>query len=458
MFNLINVITIKGRNYFTKGHSRSLEAKKNIIAAFLIKGVSMVVGFLLVPLTIHYVNPTKYGIWLTISSFLGFFSFFDIGLGNGLRNRLAEALAENDLNLAKIYISTTYAIMLIIIMPVMLIFVIVNPFINWVTIFNTPLEMNHELTTLMFIVFIFFCIKFVIQLFTPILYAHQKPALSNASSLIANIVSLFIIYLITKTTEGSLILLGTTLSVVPVIVLFIMSCFFFKKKYKLISPSFKYVQFHYARNLFNLGIQFFIMGIAGIIIFTSTNMIISQLYGPKEVTPYNIAYKYFSTISMIFTMALTPFWSAFTDAHHKKDFKWIRSVMKKLVLFWILLSIVALIMLVFSQTFYKIWIGQIVTIPFNLSLIVCIFFIMNTFGNIFTSFLNGVGKIRLSLYSAILEAILFIPIAIIFAKYLKFGVAGIIIASSFSPLIGSIWMPIQYFKIINNKASGIWNK
>ena len=395
----------KTRNFFTKGHSRSIEAKKNIIAAFLIKGVSMVVGFLLVPLTIHYVNPTKYGIWLTISSFLGFFTFFDIGLGNGLRNRLAEALAENDLNLAKIYVSTTYAILSIIIVPIMVTFVLVNPFINWVMIFNTPVELKNELSILMLIVFVFFCVRFVLQLFTPILYAHQKPAISNASSLIANIVSLFIIYIITKTTEGSLILLGTTLSVVPVVILFAISCLFFNKKYKSISPSFSYIQFHYAKNLFNLGIQFFIMGIAGVIIFTSTNMIISQLYGPKEVTPYNIAYKYFSTISMIFTMALTPFWSAFTDAHHKNDFNWIRAVMKKLVAFWVLLSIIAIIMLVLSQTFYRIWIGQMVAIPFTLSLIVCVFFIASTFGNIFTSFLNGVGKIRLSLYSAIFEAL-----------------------------------------------------
>ncbi len=156
MNKIISNIIIKIRNYFTQGHTRSVNAKKNVIAAVVIKGASIGISFLLVPLTIHYINPTNYGIWLTISSFISFFSFFDIGLGNGLRNRLTEALAEDDFTLAKIYVSTTYAILFIIIVPVMLVFIIVNPFLNWTIIFNTSLEMQRELSVLMLIVFVFF--------------------------------------------------------------------------------------------------------------------------------------------------------------------------------------------------------------------------------------------------------------------------------------------------------------
>ena len=458
MFELIAQINTSVSNYFTRGNIRSIMAKKNITAIFAIKGASIVVSFLLVPLTIYYINPTNYGIWLTISSFISFFSFFDIGLGNGLRNRLAEALAQDNLHLAKIYVSTTYAILSIIIIPLMLIFLIINPFLNWVTILNTSKEMGHELSVLMIIVFIFFCIKFIVQLFSTILYADQKPALSSLINLISNVVTLIIIFILTKTVQGSLVLLGTTLSIIPVIVMLLMSSIYFKKKYRSISPSFKYINFKYAKDLLNLGIQFFIIGVAGLILFTSTNMIISQFYGPADVTLFNVAYKYFSTILMIFTIILTPFWSAFTDAYVKKDFNWIKSIIKKMIVFWILLSMFALIMLLFSKIFYRIWIGQILEIPFKLSLFLCIFFIINSFSTIFTSFLNGVGKIRLSLYSAIIEVLLFIPLSLFFAKNLKLGITGIVIASTLSPLIGSIWMPIQYYKIINNNAKGIWSK
>ena len=77
-----------------KGHKRSVKAKKNILASFLIKGGNIAISLILVPLTIHYVNPTQYGIWLTLSSIIGWFAFFDIGFGNGLRNKFAEEIGR----------------------------------------------------------------------------------------------------------------------------------------------------------------------------------------------------------------------------------------------------------------------------------------------------------------------------------------------------------------------------
>ena len=82
------------KNLLNKGHSRSVNAKKNILASLVIKGCSIAISLILVPLTIHYVNPTKYGIWLTLSSMVSWFGFFDIGFGNGLRNKFAEAKAK----------------------------------------------------------------------------------------------------------------------------------------------------------------------------------------------------------------------------------------------------------------------------------------------------------------------------------------------------------------------------
>src|ERR1035437_4497067 len=151
-------------NLINKGHHRSVKAKKNIIASFFIKGLSIAISLVLVPLTIHYVNPTQYGIWLTLSSIIAWFSFFDIGFGYGLRNKFAEALAKGEEELARIYVSTTYAILCIIIGIVRILFLCINPFINWAKLLNTTQEMAGELSTLAGIVFIFFCLRFIFQL------------------------------------------------------------------------------------------------------------------------------------------------------------------------------------------------------------------------------------------------------------------------------------------------------
>src|SRR5665647_651981 len=156
-------------DFFTKGQDRSIKIKKNILASFVIKGFSIAISIILVPLTINYVNPTQYGIWLTLSSIITWFSFFDIGFGHGLRNKFAEALAKGEEELARIYVSTTYAILCIIIGIVLILFLCINPFINWAKILNTTQEMAGELSILAGIVFIFFCLRFIFQLVTTVL-------------------------------------------------------------------------------------------------------------------------------------------------------------------------------------------------------------------------------------------------------------------------------------------------
>jgi Na+-driven multidrug efflux pump len=129
-----------------------------------------------VPLTIDYVNPSRYGIWLTLSSIISWFGFFDIGLGNGLRNKLAEAIAKGQEESARIYVSTTYAVICIIVGILLILFLCINHFINWAKILNTSQEMADELSILAVIVFVFFCLRFVFQLLNTVLTANQEPA------------------------------------------------------------------------------------------------------------------------------------------------------------------------------------------------------------------------------------------------------------------------------------------
>ena len=447
---------MKISNFF-KGHERSVKAKKNIIASFGIKGISIIVGFLMVRVVLDYLDQTKYGIWLTLTSLLTWFSFFEIGLGNGLKNKLAEALAVEDYGLGKIYVSTTYAILSIIIGLAAIIFLVLNFYIDWTVILNTDKNLAKELSTLSLIVFGFFFLQFVLKLISIILFADQQPAKANSFGPIGNLIALIIIYILTKTTDGSLIYLGWVLSVTPVLVLVIVTIYLFSRDYKNISPSIKFVNFSYAKDLLNLGVKFFIIQIVGLIIYQSSNIIIAQYFGPGEVTTYNIAYKYFSILLMVSTIIITPFWSAYTEAWVKDDIQWIRNTVKKLIIIWGIMSVGGILMLVISDKFYYLWIGDQVIIPFKLSAALLIYFITFTFGGVFVMFINGVGKVKLQMYTSIIGAVLFILLAILLIKHTDLGIAGLVIASIISNFNGIIIAPIQYKKIINKKAKGIWN-
>src|SRR5690554_1864816 len=118
-------------NQLNKGQGRTVKAKKNILGSIFIKGASIAISLVMVPLTIEYVNPSRYGIWLVLSSIVGWFSFFNIGLTHGLRNKFAEAKAVGDESTAQTYVSTTYATLALIFGAVWIIFLLVNPFLDW---------------------------------------------------------------------------------------------------------------------------------------------------------------------------------------------------------------------------------------------------------------------------------------------------------------------------------------
>ncbi len=443
-------------DFFVKGHPRSLLAKKNIIASFVIKGVSMAISLILVPLTINYINPSRYGVWLTLSSIVVWLSFFDIGFGYGLRNKFAEALAEGKEELARIYVSTTYAILSIIIAVLLFVFFAVNPFLNWTTILNTSPEMAAELSILALIVFVFFCLRFIFQLINTVLAANQQPAKGSFIELLGSMFSLLMIFILTKTTSGSLIYLGTVLSLTPVLVLVVSSLWFYNRSYKKFAPSFKFVKFKYARDLMTLGIKFFIIQIAALVLFNTDNFIIIHLFGSKDVTTYNVAFKLFSMITMGFNIIAAPLWSAFTDAYARKDFEWIKNTIKTLEKIWMGLIVFSVLLLFASPIIFKLWLGDKVQVPFALSIAMASYVIVSIWQTIHVYFLNGIGKVKLQLYLVIFSSLVNIPLAIFLGR--NFGLIGITITSTMLFTVMGIIFSIQTKKILNNTATKIWNE
>ncbi len=439
-----------------KGHKRSVKAKKNILASLVIKGGSIAISLVLVPLTINYVNATSYGIWLTLSSIVGWFSFFDIGFGHGLRNKFAESIARGEYDLARKYISTTYVVLSLIIGVVLLVFASITPFLNWSNILNSPVEMAGELRILALIVFTFFCLQFVLKLITTVLTANQEPAKASFFNFLGSLFSLIVIYILTLTTEGNLIYLGTALSFTPVLVLIFSSVWFYNHEYKRYAPSLKQVDFSLARDLMTLGGKFFIIQIGALVLFSTNNIIITQLFGPTEVTPFNIAFKLFNIVTMGFGIVATPLWSAFTDAYVREEYTWIKNTLAKMRKIW-LLSILAAVAILFASPFlYDIWVGDKVQVPFSLSVAMCVYVVVSIWQTIHVFFLNGIGKIKLQLYMVSIAAVLNIPMAIYLGGL--FGLVGITLTSTIIFGVQGLVFFIQTRKILNKSAKNIWNQ
>ena len=451
-----SVIAIVNKK-INKGQERSVKAKKNIVGSFFLKGSSIIISIVMVPLAINYVNVSQYGIWLTLSSIVVWFSFFDIGLTQGLRNKFAEAVAKGEHELAQIYVSTTYAILAIICSSLWIIFLFVNQFLDWPQILNVSESMNKEVSILALMVFSYFCLQFVLKIISTLLIANQQPALSSLLNVAGQIISLISIFILVKTTHGSLIKLGAVFCFSPLFALLLGSIFFFRKSYNRYKPSFSKVKFSYAKGLFNLGLIFFVIQIAGIIQYQTANFIIARNFSTADVTSYNIVYKYFGMLEMFFVIFLTPFWSASTEAFLQHDLQWIRKSIKKYNQLNILLFLVGCLMLFFSKEVYNLWLGKgKIDVSFYLSLFGFIYFVTKVFADTFVSFLNGINALRLQFYACLVSPLIYIAIAMLLIKYYKLGPFSLFIASIACNINGFVLAPLQYHMIVNKKKKGIW--
>jgi O-antigen/teichoic acid export membrane protein len=442
--------------FINSGSTRSIKAKRNILQSFLIKGISIISGLMMVPLTISYVNKSQYGVWLTLSSIITWFSFFDIGFAQGLRNKFAESKASGNDFLVKAYISTTYGVLTIIFIGIWLLFFLANYKLNWSSILNAPLELQSELSIVAIIIFSFFCIQIVLNTMSTILLGDQKPAKAALIVTLGQVISLAIIYFLTLTTEGSLIYLAWAIGIGPFVVMAISTFWFFSSSYKIYSPSLKLVNFKYAKSIMTLGVKFFVIQIAVVVIYQTTNIIIAQVSGPDNVTVYNIIFKYFNIVTMVFAIVMTPFWSAFTEAKAMDDYAWMRKVYQNLLKIVLFLIGFTAFMLLISNYVFDFWIGDLVSVSFSMSMAVALFVAINLWNMLFSQLLNGMGKIKLQLYVSLIGTVLNIPLAVFLGNY--FGVVGVVISSIILSLISALYGPYQVKLLLSKRAEGIWNE
>lgn len=436
---------------------RTRKARLNVILMFGLKGASILISLLYVPLLIKQLNTVNYGIWLTLTSIIAWISFFDIGLGHGLRNKLAEALAKGKHTLAKTYVSTTYAILLMAVCCVAFIFFIVSHWLNWASILNAPQSMEAELNRLVLFVFICFCAQLWLKTLNSILLAFQLPAWSALVDLSGQSIGFVGVYLLTIVApDSSLYDYGVLISLAPVVNLLLISLVLFCTRCRNISPSLRSVDFRLARDLLSLGGKFFVIQLTAIMLFQTNNFVIAHVVNPAGVTDFNIAYKYLGMLAMGFGIISLPLWSATTDAFHRHDFVWIHKTIRRLDYLFILFSATGGLLMFCAPIIYKFWLGNSIIPNFRILALVFLYYVFSMRCSIFCKVLNGTGKIKLQFYFTLCEALLHVPLAIVLGQ--RWGIAGVLISMCLMAFINSIWEPLQVRRILSQTAKGVWNQ
>lgn len=437
-------------------NSRNKMLFLNILFSGFLKIVGLLTSLVIVPITITYLNNEVYGIWMTITSILYWITTFDIGLGNGMRNYLAEALATNDTKLGKKYISTTMLLLSLIALSMAIVLLYPLITINFNSFFNTNAIAGNELRMAVVIAVGFTLMNFVLKNIGMIFVAMQKYAINDLLSISGNVIALILIYILTKVTTGNLVLVVLAYTMTSCVAFLLAAIPLFWKHPEL-KPSLRFFDKSLGKKIVGKGFGFFVIQISScLVIFGAANFFITQSCGPAAVTTYNIAYKFFNLLVIAYTIILAPMWNAYTDAYVKGDMQWIKATFNKALKFWVLSICGGLGMLLICNLFYKLWIGNMVNVPLSVSASTLIYVCFFNLNNCATYLINGLNKIFVQIIISLAVTTLYIITVLAFGR--KLGVEGIVLSMAASYAVMSVVHLYQCRKLINGKADGIWNK
>ena len=418
--------------------------------------LGMIISFVMVPLTLKLLGVKIYGVWITLIGIIEWFNFFDIGFGHGLRNKYAEARARGDNDNISKYVSTTFFCLLGISAVIFLLFIIFGHYVSWTDILNAPSYLENELYKLAFILCLVFCFRFIFNIVFILLIADQQPYVQSIIILIGSILSFISLLILMKLNINSLYNIGLFISLSQIFPILISFIYFFSTKYINLIPKIKYFYMSTLKEIFSLGINFFLIQITALLLFQTNNIIIAHVCGIEEVTEYNLSYKYMNIVYMLFLAYLNPFWSYFTNAYARNDLHVIKNKILIINKVWLGAAAIGIFQVIASTLFFRLWVKNTILPNYILLILLLFYFLLTMRYTIYRTLMNGVGKIKLQFFVTVIEALLHIPLAILLGK--KFGIYGVVGVMIIWSLINNIWEPIQYVKIIKKKDYGIWGK
>lgn len=421
--------------------------------SFLIKGGSLFIGLFTTPAYIAYFsNDAVLGVWFTILSVLSWILSFDMGIGNGVRNRLAEALGSNNLKESKRIISSAYIFLSGLSMLIILVASCAFPFVNWNSLLGitTTQLATDALQNAVTIVFISIILQFVLRLITSISYAIQNAYVSSLLHLCTNV--LLLIYVLTANhlgRNGSIVTLAIVYSFAVNIPLLITTFILFSSKLKEIRPNPKFFNYNCAKSVLKLGVGFLYLQFVAMLLDNTASFLISNLTGAEQVVDYQLYHKLFSLVGMIISITIIPMWSAITKAYVEKRYTWLKKAIKLLFGVVVLSLLVQLVVVALLQFLFDLWLGkQVMQANYWIALLFALYGTCTTWQQVCSYVQNGLGKIKLQAFCISFAVIVSFSFSFVFAKAWGSYVAvvlGIVMGYIPSCLIQTIWIS-RFFK------------
>jgi O-antigen/teichoic acid export membrane protein len=378
------------------------------------------------PLAVRYLGAERYGVWATITSTAVWVNLLDLGIANTLTNHISRAFGLNDKTYAARYFANALALTAGFTATAGTAFAFAFPRVNWIALFNVSATVDpHEVTFTVAVAVALMLLGLPCSLAGKLLAGYQELPRYNFVLCAGAVASVF----------G--LALGIALRVsMPVLFVVSAGCPTFAslatllvtvtrtKPWLLPRPSL--VQGSAIKDLLNSGLSFFLIQVAGVIVFSSDNLVVSHYLGAGEVTPYSVTWRLTGLAALLPSLIFPALWPAYAEAYARRDYAWIRSTFSFTLRGTVALNLAcALVFVLFGRQLIRVWAGP-AAVPTNyLLLAMGVWVIISGFMSMESCLLAALNRTREQAMLSIVAAAVNLALSIALVRCIgSLGVIG----------------------------------
>ncbi len=393
-------------------------------ASVVSKGLALLVMLLSVSWTLPYLGAERFGVWMTIASFVGMLLFLDLGIGNALTNRVAEAAAIANPGSLADRISGGLGLVFIVGVLASLLLSALVAVLPWTGIIKVQDPLVHsEIREALFL----FAILFGLSLFSNgvhrVFAGLQRSFEAHIVSAMGALLSILTLSWAAASEAGVMTLLLATLgwqSASSLVLLYLL----IKRGQLRLRGIGAAIQVG-KTPLLKTGGLFFVLQIGTMVGWGADSVIISSTLGAAHVAVYSVAQRLFQLVSIPLSIVNAPLWSAYANANACNDRQFIRTTLKKSMCITAAVAVLGCVFLLAEgQMLVGWWTQSAVAVPMSLLAVFAVWTVCETLGNALAMMLNGCGIVREQVITVVVLTVIALPAKLLFVNL--FGVQGMI--------------------------------
>jgi O-antigen/teichoic acid export membrane protein len=408
--------------------------------------VGLATGFISVPLVGGYLGDDRFGMWLTVSSFVAALGPLDLGIGLGLLTVVADAYGRDDREAARRAISTAAAMLSLIGALIVVVLGLAYFTVPWAGVFAVHTQpAASEAGPAAAVLIGAFALGLPLGIVGTVQLAHQAGYISSAWAIVGNLGS-FVALVAIVFLHGSLPLLVLAMTCAGLPVAVVNGWFLFRRQRPWLMPRLRDVDFRTGRGLLRIGLFFVVLQVAGLVAYSLDNVVIGQIMGAPAIKEYAVPTKLFVLAPTLLSFVLVPLWPAYRESLTRGDGAWVRRTLRRSIILAALVNIPSSVVLVIAgPSIIQIWAPQLHLQPTMLLMLgLGTWTIMNTLNGPFAMLLNGANVVGFQAGCAILMAIANVTISIYLVQ--RIGVSGAVYGSVISQLVFILIPEIWYVR------------